>query len=313
MTRYIIFFSLWCNVSHAQMHTPRVHKVTQSKELKLISATQSIDTKPQVTIKTTNNYRIIKANGIPSHSVGSFPNAANPNEISEQSYSYQIPLSPTVSEKKTPLEMSQNFGIAVNGVPFDPAADEWYMGERGSWRYEALSGAIELGVDENHAHVQPNGAYHYHGLPTKLLNQLNVKEGSPSPIIGWAADGFPIYALYDNQGQEVKSSYRLKKGTRPSTDNQPGGKYDGTFVDDYEFVSDLSPLDECNGMMINGTYAYFLTRSYPVIPRCFAGTADQSFQKKPSRGRNHNHGKRRSHTHPPMPPPGGGGPPPPRR
>ncbi len=27
------------------------------------------------------------------------------------------------------------------------------------WQYEALSGAIELGPDDNHARVQPDGAY----------------------------------------------------------------------------------------------------------------------------------------------------------
>ena len=60
-------------------------------------------------------------------------------------------------------------------------------------------------------------------------------------LVGYAADGFPIYARYgyadpeDTESETVKmqSGYRLKKGTRPSG---PRGKYDGTFVQDFEFV-----------------------------------------------------------------------------
>jgi len=55
---------------------------------------------------------------------------------------------------------------------------------------EALSGARPLGIDQNSAHVQPNGAYHYHGVPTGLVALL----GPQRPVlIGWAADGFQIY------------------------------------------------------------------------------------------------------------------------
>ncbi|WP_367646648.1 YHYH protein [Ruegeria arenilitoris] len=31
----------------------------------------------------------------------------------------------------------------------------------------------------------------------------------------------------------------------------------------------------------SGTYAYFLTDDYPVVPRCFAGTPDPSFRFGP--------------------------------
>ena len=85
-----------------------------------------------------------------------------------------------------------NFGLCINGVPFDPSAAEWYLGQRGSkWQYEPLAGAILLGVDANNAHVQPTGAYHYHGLPTALLDALRVGPSRHSALVGWAADGFP--------------------------------------------------------------------------------------------------------------------------
>ena len=46
----------------------------------------------------------------------------------------------------------------------------------------------------NHAHVQPNGAYHYHGMPELLVDFLGDNQGMT--IVGWASDGFPVYARY---------------------------------------------------------------------------------------------------------------------
>ena len=79
----------------------------------------------------------------------------------------------------------------------------------------------------------------------------------------------------------MKSSWRLKAGNRP--DDGPGGRYDGTFSADYEYVEDLGDLDECNGRFgvtpeyPDGTYYYVITEDFPVIPRCFKGRPDKSF------------------------------------
>ena len=62
------------------------------------------------------------------------------------------------------------------------------------------------------------------------------------------------------------------------------GRYDGTFVPDYEFVEGAGDLDLCNGIGVitpefpDGMYAYFLTKEWPVIPRCFSGSPDGSFE-----------------------------------
>lgn len=292
----------------------RNHTINQSKGISLVPAYTSVTTTSSITITSDSEFRYIRGNGIPNHKVGSFPNSGNPHQITSQDYSFRVPLYGKLASSRTKLELHTNFGIAINGIPFDPGAAEWYLGNRNSsWQYEALSGAVALGVDENHAHVQPTGAYHYHGLPTELLNSLKIKKGSFSPLIGWAADGFPIYAIYGMKGEEVKSSYTLKNGSRPSGSDSPGGKYDGTFINDYIYQENLSPLDQCNGMFIkneeypNGTYAYFLTKSYPVIPRCFKGTPDSSFKKKKGnrqmRGHKHRHRGRPPHHHRGFPPP----------
>ena len=60
------------------------------------------------------------------------------------------------------------FGVRLNGVPFAPVAAEfWQRNPRSSWQYEAMSGEVNLGLNESHADVQPSRAYHYHGIPTE--------------------------------------------------------------------------------------------------------------------------------------------------
>jgi len=243
----------------------------------------------RVSITIEGEVRVIRANGLPDHAMGQFPNAHNPNVAAAQNYVYRVPVHPQVAARATPVGM-QNFGIAINGVTFDPAAAEWWHRDHSSgWQYEPMTGHLNLGVDQNNAHVQPNGAYHYHGLPTGLLAKVKDAK-SRMVLLGWAADGFPIYAPWGfsvandatSALKTLKSSYRLKSGTRPGG---PGGAYDGTFVADFEYVAGVGDLDECNGRFgvtpdfPQGTYCYFLTTDFPFIPRFYKGTPDRSFER----------------------------------
>ena len=279
----------------AQQPQPRKHTVTQSSGVVTVLPADVVLSFPiAVTIEVEGDKRVITANGIPEHAVGKFPNRDNPNAVQPQSYHYEVPASPALAPTLTPARM-HNFGIAVNGVPFDPHAAEWYLGVRGSpWQYAVFSGALALGLDANFAHVQPTGAYHYHLWPVDLLADLGVSPDQHSPVVGWAADGFPIYALYGYVNpldpasgiSEIDSSYRLRQGDRPSGGDQPGGTYDGTFLADYAFVDGSGDLDACNGRFgvtpefPEGTYAYFLSPEWPVVPRCYSGTPDTSFTRE---------------------------------
>ncbi len=252
----------------------------------------------QVAITAEGGWRVIRSNGIPKHRTGTFPNAGNPHRVTSQRHEFRVPLRPRPAGRITQLGMNM-FGVAVNGVPFDPGAAEWWKNRRGGWRFEALSGAVMLSIDRHNAHVQQNGACHYHGLPTGLLGRLNPRRHSR--LVGWAADGYPIYALYGYRRAKnprtgvkaMRSGWRLKRGRRPGGGSAPGGgsgpggRYDGTYVQDYEYVAGAGDLDQCNGRIArtpefpNGTYAYFLTRKFPVIPRCWRGSPHQSFMKGP--------------------------------
>jgi hypothetical protein len=271
-----------------------------------------------VSITVEGQYRVVRSTGLPGHPTGQFPNRGNPNRISEQDYHFRMPLQPVQNGYTTPLRMGQSFGVALNGIPFDPGANEFWQNDRSSgWQYEAMSLGPRLGIDQSHAHVQPNGAYHYHGVPTALLELLS---SSRQPVLlGYAADGFPIYAQSgysdpkNSQSalKKLHSSYRLKSGTRP---DGPGGQYDGLFVRDYEYVPGLGDLDDCNGRFAvageypQGTYQYVITDEFPYIPRAFKGTPDPSFNKGP---RGQGPGRGGPPGPPPFPPFGRPGMPPP--
>lgn len=153
---------------------------------------------------------------------------------------------------------------------------------------EALSANVDLGDDCNNAHVQPTGEYHYHGTPWGIVKQADIKSMF---LLGWAADGFPIYYKYgytsDTSSEliELTSSYKLKEGNRPGDGvSAPNGIYDGTYVRDFEYIKGHGDLDEANGRFgktpefPKGTYYYVITDSFPSLPRFFVGTPNESFK-----------------------------------
>ena len=246
----------------------------------------------ELTITLSPSSCIFASNSIPNHSLDG-RRFANP--LRPVSKTFQVPRNPSIAASPTALSLAYDNAIMLNGVKLDLLAAACYGVGRGQalgrerigcnrsdrpWRYDPMHPGNNFGTDRHNAHTQPDGAYHYHGDPKALY-----LSGVPSPVIGFAADGFPIYGPYisDAAGlRRVRSGYRLKSGPRQPQAGEgafPGGRYDGTFVDDWEFTGD-GDLDRCNGMVYNGSYAYFVTDSYPWVMGCFAGTPDPSFRKR---------------------------------
>jgi len=142
-------------------------------------------------------------------------------------------------------------GILSNGVLLDS--------HKQTWSYDSCNG-----------HSDTKGQYHYHIPPSCLLKGMGVKfasssswwmnddgtavreyddmasqfpaTGSPSPVIGRAIDGYPIYALYDEDGNLQRSA-----------------DFGGT-------------VDECNGKLDSeGNYGYYITSDPPFAPSCLKG------------------------------------------
>lgn len=245
-----------------------------------------------VSIKVEGDKRVIQANGWPDHVPGQFPNRGNPNTLRPQSYTFKVTTKPAVAANLTP-DNGAFFGVALNGVPFEPGTGEFWGGDR-RWNYEAMSGFINLGLDQHNAHVQPTGAYHYHGLPIGLMKKLGATTNKMT-MVGYAADGFPIYTNYgytdpkntNSPIKKLKSSYRVKDGYRQGG---PGEKYNGTFTADYEYAKGSGDLDECNGRFgitpeyPQGTYHYYITEEFPQLSRYWKGAPGDGFRKGPPGG-----------------------------
>ena len=258
---------------------------------------------------SNGSQRILSGNGIPNHEVGTFPNNNNPNTIREINVNKRFTLCPEIISESG-LEIvgpALAIAYAINSVKFDPGTagrcndlGECSLAQgQGNWNIEALGhDTFNFGDDMNHAHVQPNGAYHYHGMPELLVDFLGDNQGMT--LVGWASDGFPVYARYgysntNDSNSTIKSlipSYRLKlqpDSNRPmvltslaggpgqgnTSPNTPIAM--GAFTQDYEYVEGLGDLDQCNGRFgvtpefPSGIYYYVVTDDFHFFTRCLKG------------------------------------------
>ena len=257
------------------------------------NASGSVKTNSTSAWSCSSGQRHLTANGIPDHAVGTFPNANCPNTIAARSLTAAMTLTPASTGTAARIGV---VGYAFNGVKFDPStagtctvsggtASCSLIGNTGSWNIEALGqSSFNFGTDANNAHVQPTGDYHYHGMPEGILSGQG--KGQAMTLVGFALDGFPVYARYGltdandlaSGVKVVTGSYRVKSApdaARPSTATYPMG----AFTQDYEYVAGAGDLDECNGRtgvtpeFPCGIYHYYITDTFPFLQRCVKGTA----------------------------------------
>jgi hypothetical protein len=272
--------------------TASTQDVACAYDHKAFNTTPSVNAVSEAHWSCGDSQRTLSANGVPDHEVGVFPNPGNPNKIEAGQVEARFTLAPSLTDRTTQLGGPAGMiGVVLNGVKIDAGtnggcSDKGECSEgrpMGQWRIEAMGqSSFDFGVDSNNAHVQPGGAYHYHGMPEGFV-ALQGK-GEAMTLIGWAADGFPIYARYGHSDANdaasaiavMKGSYRLK--TTPDANRPAVSAYAlGTFQQDYEYVAGYGDLDECNGRtgvtpeFPQGIYHYYATDSYPYFQRCVKG------------------------------------------
>lgn len=260
-----------------------------SYEADVTDVQEATDFVLDVVISSDDDFCMIASNNIPNHDFNATGNFATTTiEVSQE---FTIARSPVAADATTALSQQQYDVIMLNGVPLDILSAGCYEnGENvqigcrveDDWLLDPLGTDSAFGADSHNAHTQPTGVYHYHGSPEAMFDPLD--DSAASPVIGFAADGFPVFGLYftetDGTISKATSSYSLKAGSRgETTDSNPGGDYDGEYIDDYEYIAGSGDLDECNGMTVNGQYGYYVTESYPWVIACFSGTPDSSFDK----------------------------------
>lgn len=117
-------------------------------------------------------------------------------------FTYLIPVTPVEQSTTESSNRRQPFGVALNGVTFDQSAPT-----------DAILSAYTLApFDDCGGHINLNGGYHYHAH-TGCSKEIEQSDNH-APMIGYALDGFPIYALMNNAGED------------PTTLDQCRGEYD---------------------------------------------------------------------------------------
>ena len=213
---------------------------------------------------------IVESNGMPTYTFV----PTTPNALVAQDNRWEIPRSPAVADAPTDIPLLGLVGFAVNGMPFFgpneaaiPAAMAW-----GDPVYNGITdGCLGHTAQE----------YHYHALLQKCLVQEAMvatpwtrpepSTTTPSPVIGWAMDGFPIYGPQGCLDEACTEVVTFQSGWTQTGDPTSDAWDAYTFTAD----EDDTTLDACNGRFgPDGTYRYHATETFPYILGCFTGTAD---------------------------------------
>jgi YHYH protein len=254
--------------------------------------------------------------------------SGNPNLIGAKSVSKTLPYSGTISTSYVTGTFGYNntacyaklasgdtlatgctlvsYAYLNNGVKVEPGTAETYVATR-TYNVEGKNYYQDIGLDPSNAHNQPTrsggsdafyGYYHYHGIPEGHVSRLG-KGNTTMTLIGFASDGFPIYARYGFTNRSsttgglsvMKANYRVRTAAeltaagytdRPSASVAPYG----TFVQDWVFdpTGVNGDLDACNGRFgvtpespTTAIYHYFMTDTYPYIGRCVWGSSPASW------------------------------------
>ena len=198
-------------------------------------------------IYSSSNYVYIRSTGLGSFVMGPwYLNAqhtqAFPNWPTNQKTLYRIPRSPSVPTTKT-ANGGGPIGYFVDGAAMFNSWDAYTYSTvsnvdaqniTGYWNRDAY---VNEGAsfDPNNAH-QAGGQYHYHANPpalryqlgdhvdinatTKIYTESTNAATKHSPILGWVADGYPIYGPYgysvsNNASSGIRrmiSGYVLRNG-----------------------------------------------------------------------------------------------------
>ncbi len=195
-----------------------------------------------VTIAKSNGKRVITTNDLPTdHATGEFPVSSsddayqydrNPNTISEQSITVELPLNPTMNA--APSCAGGEVGILKSGVAVFNAVD---AGGRDAVAYEVQ--------DDCDGHPQMAGLYHYHSASRCVLAELDSGKGQ-SKLIGYAFDGFGIYGSRGANGKELTNA-------------------------DLDECHGITSKVKFNGKK-QKIYHYVANQEYPYTVGCFQGT-----------------------------------------
>lgn len=199
----------------------------------------------------------VQSNGIPTFEFVSI----TPNGLNEQTHDWTISTSPAVAGASSEIPLLGVIGFTVTGLsifgPNEAAQPDPY----GDPVYNSI-------VDQCLGHTAMGGTYHNHALLAECIVASQDDPSAASPLLGFAADGFPIYGPRGCTDAECAEVVTFESGWvqtgDPSTYAWDNHVYEGAGAND---------LDPCNGRVgPDGTYRYHATETFPYILGCYAGT-----------------------------------------
>ncbi len=199
----------------------------------------------------------VESNGIPHFAFVQ----TTPNQLAPQDWAWDFPRYPQVADDITEIPLLGDAGVAVNGLPFYGPNEGAFPDPFGDPIYNAIT-------DSCLGHTANRGDYHFHALLVECLSSGDFA-GEPSPIVGYAFDGFPVYGPQGCIDADCEDVVEFRSGWDMIGDPT-------TYAwDAYEFNERSTPeyLDECNGRYgPDGSYRYHATNNFPYILSCYRGT-----------------------------------------
>ena len=266
---------------------------------------------PEVTTTCEGDEMVVNSNDIPHFTF----TPLTPNALTESNYEWRIPKAPEVASASPSVPLLGTIGFTVTGLSIN-GANEGPMPD--PYGDPVLNGIMDncqghTGMDY-HVHSMNQQCYVESGLVAEPWTNAPTDTTTPSPILGWSLDGFPIYGSYGCVDIECSSvieflsgwdNTSIQTGTEGCTDSSAceADKICGlvanvgavtTACADKNYAWDTNAytakegveyLDECNGrVMPDGSYGYHVTSTFPYTLGCYKGTVTNAGAGTPGDG-----------------------------
>ncbi len=212
--------------------------------------------KPSVQVSCTTTELLVRSNGMISYPFVK----KTPNSLRAQNLNWHIPLQPVVAANPTSIvNRLGTLGFSVTGLPiYGPTEGPMPANE-------AFGDPVGNGIlDSCKGHTGPQSEYHLHAV-----EKSSDCGFGPSPIVGYALDGFPIYGTRGCLDQECAQVVTFNSGYQLTGNSTTYSWAAHTYAES----NDPTVLDRCNGRIgPDGTYRYYATAAFPYTFGCFKGT-----------------------------------------
>jgi len=215
---------------------------------------------PSIDVSCTDDTINVVSNGIPHYAF----QAVTPNALRTQNHTWSIPRHPVWVEAMTDIPLLGLAAFSINGLSIYGPNEGPFPDPYGDPVYNDI-------MDWCLGHTGPNGDYHYHALLESCFFD-NIDENTPSPILGFALDGFPIYGPRGCVDEACREVVTFESSWRQSGDPTTYAWDNYACDQDSCAVAQENRLDRCNGRIgPDGTYRYHATDTFPYVIGCYHG------------------------------------------